>query len=104
MKKKKNIKDYVVGGIAACLIIWPEVMKISISIFYLWLGYSIFTLDHSTWDRTQALAALIIVMICPLGSYYFYKQSCVSELYTAFTRWISEKTSIINHEDQKEES
>ena len=103
MIEKKTIKDFLIGVVVLGLILVPEILKMLISILYLGVVYFIFTLDTSTFDKTQALAALIILIICPIGSYYFYEKTWAKVLYDEVVKRLSEHTSIFTHETRSEE-
>ena len=96
--EKETIKDFLIGVVVLGLILVPEILKMLISILYLGVVYFIFTLDTSTFDKTQALAALIILIICPIGSYYFYEKTWAKVLYDELVKWLSKHTSIITSE------
>ena len=102
LEEKKTVRDYLIGGITICLIMVPEAVMMCVSIFYLMIMYMTFKFNSSPQDKTQALASLIIFIICPIGAYYFYEKTVIKTLYDELVVWLSDHTSIITSDKRME--
>lgn len=96
MIEKRTLKDYVFGVISGFLIMFPEAVKITISGLYLWVTWFVYNLDLSELTEFQGLGAVIMVMIGPVASYYFYEKSILKDLYKWILEVLIEQTSLIS--------
>lgn len=96
MIEKKPVKDYLIGGVAILMFLIPEIFKMTISAVFFMGIYYIFKIDTSTLTKETASFVLTALMICPIGSYYFYSNSIAKDAYSFIIKLLSEHTSIIN--------
>jgi len=101
LKEKKTVVDYLIGGIVILLIMIPEAMKMLVSVLYLMLMYMVVKVAQSSYDKTQALAGLIIFIISPIGAYYFYEKTVVKTLYDELVKHLSNFTSLVTYEEEE---
>lgn len=103
MEETKTVKDYVIGGAGVLLFLIPEMIKMLVSLMYVFVIYAILKLDPSTFDKPMAALCIVALMICPLGAYYFYSKSVASELYEAAVKYLADNSSIFTHVKRTEE-
>ena len=79
MSEKKTIENIILTIGVILILIVPEVLKLFLSAGYLYFVYIIYNLDRTNLSDIQALATVFIILIGPIGSYYFYEKSILKE-------------------------
>lgn len=97
----REIQNYLVGLVAGVLIIAPEFIKIIFCLFYLYLFYAVLSMVSAPIFQTEmgSLIGVLILLIAPIGSYCFYKDSVFAEAYTVLVKWVIQYTDLIKVED-----
>jgi len=93
----ETIQNYLVRAIVALLILIPNALKIIMSAFYLVLFWVLVTNRGLGSIETDVgkITAILIILISPIGAYYFYSKTIFSEILPELIKWLSQYTSII---------
>ena len=99
MSEKKTAKDYVIAGLSFCVIVVPEVLKICMMVFYATLFYLssniIENTDTASFDTSQKLLVGFMLLISPIGAYFFYDKTVIPKVYSEVTKYLSQTKSVL---------